>query len=78
MMDYVDRPLVVDTTYTCEKLQWSPGPELSILNRLPVLMRRFSEDRSAWERRNVRRNEGQYLYEGDLVHQKEGLPIDTA
>lgn len=65
MMDYVDRPLVVDTTYTRKKLQWSPGPELSILSRLPVLIRRFSEDRSAWERRNVRRNEGRYAYGGD-------------
>ena len=65
MMDYVDRPLLVDTTYTCDKLQWSPRPELSIVNRLPVLIRRFSEDRSAWEHRNVRRNEGRYVYEGD-------------
>jgi len=65
MMDYVDRPLVVDTAYTRQKLQWSPGPELSILNRMPVLVRRFNQDRSAWERRNVRRNEGRYDYEGD-------------
>jgi nucleoside-diphosphate-sugar epimerase len=65
MMDYVDRPLVVDTAYTRKKLQWSPGPELSILNRMPVLIRRFNQDRSAWDRRNVRRNEGHYIYEGD-------------
>jgi nucleoside-diphosphate-sugar epimerase len=65
MMDYVDRPLVVDTAYTREKLQWSPGPELSILNRMPELIRRFNEDRFAWERRNVRRNEGRYDFEGD-------------
>jgi nucleoside-diphosphate-sugar epimerase len=65
MMDYVDKPLVVDTAYTREKLQWTPGPELSILNRIPVLMRRFSEDRSTWERRNVSRNEGRYVYEDD-------------
>jgi nucleoside-diphosphate-sugar epimerase len=65
MMDYVDKPLVVDTAYTRQKLQWRPGPELSILNRLPVLMRRFNQDRSAWEGRNVRRNEGRYDYDGD-------------
>jgi nucleoside-diphosphate-sugar epimerase len=65
MMDYVDRPLVVDTTYTRQKLDWSPGPELSILNRMPVLIRRFNQDRPAWERRNVRRNEGRYIYASD-------------
>jgi nucleoside-diphosphate-sugar epimerase len=65
MMDYVDRPLVVDTAYTRQKLQWSPGQELSILNRMPMLIRRFNEDRSGWERRNVRRNEGRYEYECD-------------
>ena len=65
MMDYVDTPLLVDTTVTRRKLQWNPGPELSILNRLPVLMQRFLADRSSWERRNVRRNEGRYEYEDD-------------
>jgi nucleoside-diphosphate-sugar epimerase len=62
MMDYVDTPLVVDTTLTQRKLQWTPGPHLNILNRLPVLMKRFRTDRSAWERRNIRRNEGRYDY----------------
>jgi nucleoside-diphosphate-sugar epimerase len=65
MMDYVDMPLVVDTAYTRRKLQWSPGPELSILNRMPMLIRRFNQDRSGWKRRNVRRNEGRYIYEAD-------------
>jgi nucleoside-diphosphate-sugar epimerase len=66
MMDYVDTPLVVDTAYTQEKLQWTPGPELSILNRMPVLLRRFHDDRDVWEQRNVRRNEGRYEYEADV------------
>lgn len=65
MMDYVDTPLVVDTTVTQQKLQWAPGPELSILNRLPVLMQRFLENRSLWELRNIRRNEGLYEYGDD-------------
>ena len=65
MMDYVDRPLVVDTAYTRQKLQWRPGPELSVLNRMPVLVRRFNQSRSVWERRNLRRNEGRYEYVGD-------------
>ncbi len=65
MMDYVDTPLVVDTTYTRQKLQWTPGPELSILNRIPVLMQQFLKHRAAWELRNVNRNEGRYAYEED-------------
>jgi nucleoside-diphosphate-sugar epimerase len=65
MMDYVDTPLLVDTTYTQQKLQWTPGPELSILNRMPVLMQRFHQSRAAWELRNIRRNEGCYAYEDD-------------
>ena len=67
MMDYVDTPLVVDTTVTQQKLQWTPGPELSILNRLPVLMQRFLANRSSWELRNIRRNEGRYEYEDDSL-----------
>ena len=65
MMDYVDTPLVVDTMVSHKKLQWTPGPELSILNRLPVLMKRFLENRSLWELRNIRRNEGRYEYGDD-------------
>lgn len=65
MMDYVDTPLLVDTTYTQQQLQWTPGPELSVLNRIPVLIRRFRESRPTWELRNVRRNEGRYEYEDD-------------
>ncbi len=62
MMAYVDRPLVVDTAYTRKVLEWSPAPERGILERLPVMMKRFREDRHAWEHRNIRRNEGDYQY----------------
>lgn len=74
MMDYVDTPLVVDTSYTVEKLQWTPGPELGILNRLPVLMQRFKADRRKWERRNIRRNEGHYAYAPDGPLRSSGFP----
>ena len=46
MMDYVDTPLVVDTRETQKKLLWTPEPELSILNRLPILMDRFLSNRT--------------------------------
>ena len=65
MMDYVDTPLVVDTACTRRKLAWTPGPELSILHRLPVLMQRYRAHPMAWERRNIRRNEGRYEYAAD-------------
>lgn len=65
MIDYVDRPLVVDTTYTREKIKWAPVPEFSILARLPVLINIFNSQRSRWEERNIRRNEGKYEYAAD-------------
>ena len=65
MMDYVDTPLVVDTRLTQQKLQWTPGSELSILNRLPILMDRYLSNRTKWEVRNINRNEGRYRYGND-------------
>jgi nucleoside-diphosphate-sugar epimerase len=65
MMDYVDMPLVVDTTYTRRKLEWTPGPEWSVVNRMPVLMQRLHDSPAVWEHRNVQRNEGRYAYEPD-------------
>jgi nucleoside-diphosphate-sugar epimerase len=67
MLDYVDAPLVVDATYTQERLQWTPDPERSILRQLPTLMRRFKDHRSEWKLRNIRRNEGMYEYVKDMV-----------
>lgn len=62
MIDYVDKPLVVDAQYTHSTLGWTPSPDLGILQRLPVLMDHFRKDRREWEMRNIRRNEGQYAY----------------
>jgi len=67
MIDYVDRPLVVDTTYTRERLDWTPTPGLHILERIPVLMRHFTTRRAEWTARNIRRNDQQYEYEPDAV-----------
>lgn len=65
MMDYVDRPLIVDTGYTRECLDWRPDPALHILERLPVLMEKFHCHRHAWIRRNIRRNDQLYEYDPD-------------
>lgn len=66
MINYVDRPLVVDTAYTNKKLDWEPDPDLHILKRLPVLMDNFKNSYGAWYERNVRRNDQNYEYEPDL------------
>ncbi len=67
MIDYVDRPLVVDTTYTQNKLNWIPTPKLHILRRLPILMRHFNKRYAEWHARNIRRNDQKYEYEPDVV-----------
>jgi len=63
MLTYADRPLRVDTGYTCRKLDWSPRNEYGILNRLPLLMANFQNHRRDWLARNIRRNEGNYQFE---------------
>ena len=70
MINYIDHPLVVDTTYTRKKIEWTPIPEFGILMRLPVLINIFNSQRSRWEDRNVRRNEGKYEYTPDNMYAK--------
>lgn len=65
MIQYVDRPLKVDMTYTAKKLNWSPSKGFDILSRLPVLMRNFREHRKAWLIRNIKRNDQKYEYDSD-------------
>jgi hypothetical protein len=68
MLDYVDCPLVVDTSYTEERLNWRPDPGKHILKRLPVLMDYFTSRRKEWYERNIRRNNQEYLFEaGECV-----------
>lgn len=65
MIDYVDRPLVVDTTYTEHQLDWAPTPGLHVLDRIPVLMHHFTTRRAEWLVRNIRRNDQKYEFEPD-------------
>ena len=65
MINYVDRPLRVDTTYTRNKLDWEPTPGLHILERLPVLMHNFVNHYRKWDTRNVKRNDQNYDYDPD-------------
>jgi hypothetical protein len=67
MLDYVDAPLLVDATYTREKLRWEPETGRSILRQLPTLMQKFSNHRPEWTQHNIRRNEGIYEYIEDMI-----------
>ena len=65
MIDYVDRPLVVDTSYTRKKLDWEPRSRLHILERLPILLHNFNHHHRTWHIRNINRNDQKYEYYPD-------------
>ena len=65
MINYIDHPIVVDTTYSRKKMNWAPNSEFYILKRLPLIMNHFTNQRAKWEKRNLRRNEGMYEYQPD-------------
>jgi len=62
MLKYVDRPWLVDATYTREKLGWRCAEGMGILDRLPAILAHFRQDRRTWEERNSLRNQGRYAY----------------
>ncbi len=64
MLKYVDRPWVVDTTCTRNRLGWSCTEGMGILDRLPTMLDHFLQQRRTWEHRNRVRNQGQYAYYG--------------
>ncbi|MBF0235031.1 MAG: NAD(P)-dependent oxidoreductase [Desulfamplus sp.] len=65
MIDYVDRPLVVDTNYTRKKLDWEPTPGLNILELIQVIMKNFNRHQRRWYIRNINRNDQKYQYYPD-------------
>jgi nucleoside-diphosphate-sugar epimerase len=66
MLEYVDKPLRINAAKSQSKLKWSPNPDYTIINRLPVLMHHFNNDRALWEMRNIRRNEARYKFHPDV------------
>ncbi len=64
MIDFIDRPWVVDTTGTREKLGWQCTPGMGVLDRLPVILHHYRTRRRDWMARNNRRNTAQYEYLG--------------
>jgi len=67
MLQYIDQPWVVDTTYTQEKLGWSPAIGMGIRDRLPTIMKHFVRDLPVWEQRNRLRNKALYDYSEDVI-----------
>lgn len=65
MIKYVDRPLIVDTSYTQKKLDWKPTDDLHILDRLPVMVDHFRKNYPKWYQRNIDRNDQNYFYYPD-------------
>ena len=52
MAKYVDKELVVDSSRTRERLDWSPRQRLEVQYRLPFLIENFKYDKIEWTRRN--------------------------
>jgi nucleoside-diphosphate-sugar epimerase len=65
MLQYIDHPWIVDTTYTQEKLGRSLTDGMGIRDRLPTIMKHFVRSRPVWEQRNRLRNKALYSYYED-------------
>ena len=62
MLEYTDRPWLVNNDFTKKELDWCTDPDLDILKRLPVIMKLYMEQKNHWISRNNRRISGNYIY----------------
>lgn len=62
MTKYIDRPWVVDTMYTRERLGWDCTAGMGILDRIPAILENLRQHRRRWITRNQPRNRRQYSY----------------
>lgn len=65
MLKYTDQPWIVNNDYTRKKLNWGTNPDLEILERLPVILKYYEEQKNQWMSRNKRRISGRYIYISD-------------
>ena len=65
MLNYTDRPWVVNNDYTQSRLNWPTNSELHILKRLPVIINFYKNYKNIWIERNLRRGAGKYIYQSD-------------
>ena len=65
MARYIDRPLVVDTSYTRQRLGWAPHPSRSIVHCLPAILDRALSAPNEYRQRNEQRILGHYQFRAD-------------
>jgi nucleoside-diphosphate-sugar epimerase len=65
MLNYTDRPWIVNNDFTQKRLGWQTSPELDILKRLPLIINLYKNYKDIWIERNLRRGAGKYIYQSD-------------
>lgn len=65
MLNYTDRPWIVNNDFTQKRLGWQTSPELDILKRLPLIINFYKNHKDIWIKRNLRRGAGKYIYQSD-------------
>lgn len=63
MMDYVDKPWIVDNSYTREKLGWTCKEDKDVLKCIPQIIDNFNNYQKSWIARLNRRYDRVYEYE---------------
>lgn len=51
MADYIDLQLNIDASHTQHRLNWAPTPELTLMNRLPIILENMKSDPQLWKER---------------------------
>jgi len=62
MLDYLDRPMIADTSYTRGKIGWDCRAEYGLLQRLPLILQNYQTKPDEWIERNRRRTTRDYRY----------------
>ena len=66
MLNYTDRPWIVNNDYTQKRLGWQTNPQLHILKRLTFIINFYKNQKDIWIERNLRRTSGKYIYSPNL------------
>lgn len=60
-----EAPFLTDTILSHEKIGWAQREQFSVQARIPMIMDRFYNHNRLWEKKNILRNQRQYLYTDD-------------
>jgi nucleoside-diphosphate-sugar epimerase len=61
MGDYIDLRLNVDASRTHRRLDWTPNPDLHILQRIPIMVENMHRHPAEWRQRHLQRKSSQIL-----------------